>query len=185
MNKEIIWINTNQALELFKKYEVEMTKTGLYYVGNQFGFMKKEKDNFHNKFNEKKLIKYIKEIIKPIPNGWISVLEAEKIFGISISFIYKLINDKIIKYKVLSRQRINYIFKPDMEEYMEISREGYILLTKVAKFYKCGNTTLLGIISSGKLKTKRFEGDKRLYVKREEIEKLFEHRETNKGKNNE
>jgi hypothetical protein len=111
-----IWINTNEALELFKKYKLEITKTGLYYIGQREGFIK-NKDKWYKKYNKNKLLKYIKNAIKPIPDGWISIKKAAELGNITVGYIYHLIKQNKIKCKTLGKQRINYVLKKEIEKY--------------------------------------------------------------------
>jgi hypothetical protein len=64
-------------------------------------------------------------------------------------------------------------------------KEDYILLSKVSKFYICGKAQVYKAVIAKKLTPKLFEGDSKMYVKRQEVEKLFKHRKTNKRKNDE
>ena len=65
-----------------------------------------------------------------------------------------------------------------------MNKKGFITLDCVTKFYCCTKTNLLKAITLGKLNVKKFEGDSKIYVNRKEIQKLYRHRKTNKGKDN-
>ncbi len=70
---------------------------------------------------------------------------------------------------------------------MEKNKRDYVQLNKVSKIYKCTRNEIVRIVSLGKLKIEKFktgEGEFKLYVKKDEVKKLFGYRKTNKGNNN-
>jgi hypothetical protein len=182
-----IWISTKEANSLLKTYNVKMTKTGLYYIGFKNKFARKAEDGFHTEYEKNKLLDYIKRIIQDPPEGWFSIVDVSNKLKVRISFVYSLINNKKIKYKIYGRKHINYVREDEIKEYMKAMKEGFLSLNQITKFYRVSKTILLKNISLGKLNTKKFEGDDKIYVNKEEVEKLFkcrETRETDKGSDN-
>lgn len=116
MNENEIMISIDEALELCKKYELEVTKTGLYYIGGRHGFVEKKEGN-NIFFRKKDLLEYIKKAIEPIPDEWISIKEAADLRNITVGYIYHLINENKIQVKTLGRKNINHILKEEIEKY--------------------------------------------------------------------
>ena len=104
-----------QALNLCKKYNLNITRAGLIYAGNQKKFIKKDTDKFHYVVNKKSLLSFISLAIEKAPYGWITILEASEVTRFSIGKLYRMIKEKKIKCRVFGRNRYNYVLKEEIE----------------------------------------------------------------------
>jgi len=111
MNEDLSsdYISTGSASKLCRNYGEPMSNTTLYMQGLKHGFARKSEDGFHWEFNRARLIQYLKEKMKKPPEGWISMLEASQISGLSINGTYDFINRTQLTLKSYGPRSLKYV----------------------------------------------------------------------------
>lgn len=175
------WIKmNNEAIKLCKNYGLNITKAGLIWAGKKDNFIKKDNDDYHWLFDLDKLILFIQKSIEDPPKGWVSILDASNITGFSIAKIYRMIKNNKLKSETYGRNRNNYVMLEEinnmMEDIMENVTDDMIKLKDIPKEYKVSITKVYYHINKKGLDPIKVKGESSLYVKREQVDKLFRKR---------
>lgn len=84
-------LDRNEAKALYKaKTGHDITFNGLFYLADRHNFLKKSPDGFHYVYLKEKMVAYLNQVKKPIPDGYLTLVELAKKYDISYSYAYKL-----------------------------------------------------------------------------------------------
>ncbi len=87
------WLSTKEALSFLKQQDVEISKTGLIFIGMRLHFYRKKRDGFYWEFNQQGLINYCKKRTPPDKDKYVLVSELVDEKKVYPLFIYRKIKE--------------------------------------------------------------------------------------------
>lgn len=84
----------NDVIKKCEEKGYKITKQGLYNAGEKYGFINKPDGKHALEFDQKKFLEWLEKAIEEIPEGWVTLNDASKLLGVSISQMYILVKDE-------------------------------------------------------------------------------------------
>ena len=86
------------VLNKCKEEGYPVTKSGLYYAGKKYGFLKatdkKRARGFSLEFNKDAFFEWLKKAKEAVPEGWVPIREIPKLLNISLTQAYILVKNE-------------------------------------------------------------------------------------------
>lgn len=123
-------IRVVDVLDKCRKEGYPMTRQGLYFAGEKYGFFTKKEGEKNLEFNKEKFIQWLARKKESVPINYIPVKQLSNEYNVNMNYAYNIANELLEEGKaryIGSGKGILYVDRNAVEEYIKTSKEQSII----------------------------------------------------------